>query len=146
MNKELVIKQEEQLRFKKFNNRDALTIAMSIIERAENEGLKPIGIKVVYNGSLIFHYLMDGKNDSPWLDRKVKTVLESGHCSLYTYYHYEEKEEYQIWAKSEEYAVCGGGFPIIEGDEVKGAFCVSGLDHMEDHCMITEALENYLMK
>ena len=39
---------------------------------------------------------------------------------------------------NDDYAVCGGGYPLIVNDELKGCFCVSGLAHDEDHDLIVQ--------
>lgn len=35
---------------------------------------------------------------------------------------------------------CGGGYPLIVADEFKGVFCISGLQHYEDHALIVRVL------
>ncbi|MFQ9923163.1 MAG: heme-binding protein [Beduini sp.] len=37
-----------------------------------------------------------------------------------------------------------GGFSILIHNEVKGAICVSGLEHTQNHDLIIQALEAYL--
>lgn len=45
----------------------------------------------------------------------------------------------------EEYAACGGGFPIrLVNGCVIGSVCVSGLPHLSDHRAVTEGIELYL--
>lgn len=61
-------------------------------------------------------------------------------CTLITC----ETKQYKEWESSELYAICGGGFPIIKQNEVKGAICVSGLDHLDDHEVIIESLRKVL--
>lgn len=56
----------------------------------------------------------------------------------------DETKQHKEWESSEPYAICGGGFPIIEQNEVKGAICVSGLDHLDDHEVIIESLRKVL--
>lgn len=141
MNLEEIIKQEERYQFKEFNHSDGLKIALKIIENAKATKPKPVGIRIVYEDNLIFHYLMDGRKTAPWLNRKEKTVLESKHSSLYVFY---KQEDYPSWIEDTTYAICGGGFPILINNEVKGAIIVSGLAHDEDHDLIIQALEDYL--
>ena len=80
---EEVRKQEENLIFKSFSNKDALEIGLLIIEAAK-EFDKPVAINIVKNGQSIFHYAMD--NTSPdqdlWIKRKSNIVLRQ-HCSSY---------------------------------------------------------------
>lgn len=87
---------------------------------------------------------MDGRKESSWLDRKVRTVIESGHSSLWTFYKKEIDGTYKQWEDDDRYAICGGGFPIIEQDIVVGAICVSGLEHKDDHDIIVQVLKQRL--
>lgn len=141
MTVEKVIQQEEQLQFDTFDHEIALEIAKEISDYVKQHYPKPVGIQIYYNEKVILHYLMDGRKESPWLDRKTRTVLDSGHSSLWTFYKSESEDRYKEWQTDERYAVCGGGFPIIEKGIVKGAICVSGLDHQDDHDIIIQVLK-----
>ena len=81
---------------------------------------------------------MNDKNGETWLDRKEKTVLASGHSSLYVFDH---PDDFEYMKENDDYVICGGGFPLIVNDEIKGAFMVSGLEHTEDHNLIIKALK-----
>ena len=144
MDKVEILEQEQTLQFEAFTHDMGLEIALRVINKVKEQAPKPVGIRIVHNGWLILHYLMDGRKESPWLNRKEKTVLDSGHSSLYTFLFMDEVPEYKEWESSEEYAICGGGFPIIENEKVTGAICVSGLDHLEDHRLIVESIEEVL--
>lgn len=135
-----VLDEEKKLQFKYFDSETAWEITQNVINLVKKRQLKSVGIRVEYEGQTLLHYLMNNKKDSNWLDRKVKTVIDSQHCSLYTFL----SDEYESWNNDETYAVCGGGFPIIEHDEVKGVIAVSGLEHIEDHKIIIEVLTKYL--
>jgi len=93
---------------------------------------KPVGIKVVHQGLPIIRFLMAGRKESPWLERKERTVQK------------DRDIQFAKWAQDEHYAICGGGFPIIEDRKVTGAICVSGLAHLEDHKVITEVLKQMI--
>jgi uncharacterized protein (UPF0303 family) len=129
MNKVEVLEQEQTLQFEAFTHDIGLEIAQRVIKKVKGLAGKPVGIRIVHNDLLILHYLMDGRKESPWLNRKEKTVLDSGHSSLYTYLFIDEVPEYKS-GEREEYAICGGGFDHRE-QKVTGAICVSGLDHLE---------------
>lgn len=143
-NLEEVLAEEAALQFEDFDSDIALDIAFKINEKIKQEQLDGVGIQVYFEDKVILHYLTKGRKESPWLERKCRTVLESGHSSLYTFYTVEEEPLFQEWAKSDQYAICGGGFPILIKDEVKGAICVSGLSHLEDHRLIVETLKDML--
>ncbi|WP_106449991.1 heme-binding protein [Trichococcus alkaliphilus] len=144
MDKVEVLEQEKTLQFEAFTHEMGLEIALRVINKVKDQAPKSVGIRIVHNDLLILHYLMDGRKESPWLNRKEKTVLDSGHSSLYTFLFMDEVPEYKEWERSEEYAICGGGFPIIEDGQVTGVICVSGLEHLEDHRLIVESMEEVL--
>ena len=83
---------------------------------------------------------MDGKKGVIWLDRKQKTVEKYGHSSYYIYLENEENGTYQADEKDESFVICGGGFPLIIHDELRGSILVSGLVHDEDHQVIVDCL------
>lgn len=141
--KEVVMEQEKTLQFEKFSNELGFQIAQDILQTIQEKGWKNVRIQITYEGEVIFHYLMDGKRGTEWLDRKTKTVLVTGHSSLFTYLDVEN-EEFQEMKKDRSYSIGGGGFPIKENGELKGVICVSGLDHMEDHYLIVEAVKKLI--
>lgn len=124
--------------FKEFTNKDALKFGLKVLEIVEKENLKNVRIRVKYNNDVVFQYLMDGKVGETWLNRKENTVMTSKHSSLYVFEHIED---YGYMKDNDDYAVCGGGYPLIVNDELKGCFCVSGLAHDEDHDLIVRALK-----
>ena len=97
MDKVELLKQEQTLQFGAFTHDMGLEIAQRIIKKVKGLAGKPVGIRVVHNDLLILHYLMDGRKESPWLNRKEKTVLDSGHSSLYTFLFMDEVPEYKEW-------------------------------------------------
>lgn len=124
--------------FKEFTNKDALKFGLKVLEIVEKENLKNVRIRVKYNNDVVFQYLMDGKVGETWLNRKENTVMTSKHSSLYVFEHIED---YGYMKDNDDYAVCGGGYPLIVNDELKGCFCVSGLAHDEDHDLIVRVLK-----
>lgn len=138
-----ILFQEEAFQFDKFNFKDALFISNHILKECINDDGKPIGIQISLHNQIIYYCLMDGKKESKWLDRKSKTVSDSQHCSLFTFLNKELNETFFTWSKSEEYAVCGGGFPIKINGVIVGSICVSGREHIEDHELIIKALKEH---
>lgn len=124
--------------FKQFTNNDALKFGLKVLEIVEKEELKNVRIRVKYDGDIVFQYLMDGKKGEEWLNRKENTVMESGHSSMYVF---EHADEYLYMQDNDNYVVCGGGYPLIVNNELRGCFCVSGLAHDEDHDLIVRALK-----
>lgn len=129
---------EKLITFTKFNNEDALTFGLKVIEISKQENLKPLRIRVVKDDDIIFQYLMSGKTGVLWLDRKANTVIKTKRSSLFVYKHQEKFKEI---LNDENYAICGGGYPLIIDDQFRGVFCVSGLEHDQDHNLIVKVLK-----
>ena len=123
---------------KEWNHEFALEFGLRVQQMIKNKKLKAVGIRITYKDLLIFQYLMDGKKEDIWLKRKERTVLESG-CSSYEVF--LNKDQYSSWIDNDNYAICGGGYPIIENGNCVGAICVSGLKHDEDHQLIVDILK-----
>lgn len=132
--------EEKTLQFKHFANEDALVFANGAVAAAKKLGTKPITLRVELNGQVILEFWMTGRDHAGWLARKVHTVLETGHASLWTFQHQDE-QPYHDWLKDETQAVCGGGFPLVIGGKLRGALAVSGLDHQDDHRVLVAALK-----
>jgi len=124
-------------RFKEFHNTDALAFGLKVLEIVHRKQLKPVRIRVFYDGDVVFQYLMDDKKGEEWLIRKQNTVFKTGHSGMYVY---EHAEEYKELENDDNYVICGGGYPLYIDDTLKGAFIVSGLAHDEDHQLIVDAL------
>ena len=133
-----VVSQEKRFVFTKFTHEDAFQFGLKVLEVVKEEGLKNVRIRVTCDNDIVFQYLMNDKNGEMWLNRKEKTVMESGHASLYVF---QNQNQYKHMLDNDEYAVCGGGFPLIINGEVRGTLITSGLDHEDDHMLIIKALE-----
>lgn len=137
-----VLTLEKKLRFDKFDNQDALVIGQKIIDLIKVRKLKPVRIRIVYEGDIVFQYLMPGKKSVEWLDRKQNTVERYQHSSYYVFLDQQENHCYD--ENDPHIAICGGGFPIIVNNQICGCIIVSGLRHDEDHQLIIDVLEDYL--
>lgn len=130
--------QEKRYVFNEFTHEDALQFGLNVLEVVKEEKLKNVRIRVTCDNDIVFQYLMNDKNGEMWLNRKEKTVMESGHSSLYVF---QNQDQYKHMLDNDEYAVCGGGFPLIINGELRGTLITSGLDHEEDHMLIIKALK-----
>lgn len=128
---------EELIAFSSFNHSDALNFGLRVIEIAKKEKLKPLRIRVTIDADIVFQYLMDGKTNDLWLNRKENTVLKTRQSSMYVF---NNPDLYKNIVDDVNYAICGGGYPLIVADEFKGVFCISGLQHYEDHALIVRVL------
>ena len=140
MTKKEVLQLEKELSFQEFNNHDVYQLGQIIVNHIEKNQLKNVRIRIVLDGDIVFQYLMDGKKGVVWLDRKQKTVEKYGHSSYYIYLENEKNGTYQADEKDESLVICGGGFPLIIQNELRGSILVSGLAHDEDHQVIVDCL------
>lgn len=134
---------EKELSFKILTHQDLLNIALSILENAQKEYNKAIGIRVIFDNLLIFQYLMDGKKEDMWLKRKQNTVEKWGHSGYSLWLENQTNQTYQDYIHDARYAICGGSFPINVDGRMRGFFCVSGLSHEQDHQLIVDAFYKY---
>lgn len=128
----------EYIRFKEFTNDLAWSFVKEAVTLVKENHLKPLRIRVRYEGDLVAQYLMRGKKSEEWLDRKEKTVMKTGKASIEVW---ENPSEYPEIREEDGYAVCGGGYPLYVNDSLKGAFVISGLEHTEDHALIVRILK-----
>lgn len=140
-----VLQLEQKVSFSSFSHEDAKAISLAILTKVKEENLRRIGVRVVLHDTIVFQYLMDGKEEDIWLQRKQKTVEASKHSSYYVFLKNQQDGSYQE-LQTEDYAICGGGFPIIVGHQYIGVVCVSGLAHEMDHQLIVDVLVSYQEK
>jgi len=141
--------QEEQLRFDRFTNEDAWNLGSHVVGRAKEKGVNMAVSIRKPNGNIVFQYCSCGTtlNNENWMRRKFNTVALTEGCSL------------RAWASSLlkgqdlaaqglstiDYALCGGGFPILlKTGELAAVLVVSNLPHLEDHAFLIDALCDYL--
>ena len=142
-------KEEALLRFSKFSNEDALALGLRVVEEAKKRG-GAVAVDIVVNGTQLFHYAMPGTNkrQAMWIQRKQNTVQV---CQISTLHAgqllaSEGKDPWTDWRLDEaDYAMIGGGFPIIlEGTGVIGCVACSGLFHEDDHQVLVDAISGML--
>ena len=148
-NYQLVLAQEEALRFDHFDYQDAWKLGTILAEKALARKL-PVAVEIVLNGYLVFRYGCPGSNISNdiWLQRKVNTVTMMQVSTLHTYYMplVGQDDICRDWhLKPDTYATLGGGFPIIiKGTGLVGVAAVSGLPHHLDHDLVIDAISEFL--
>lgn len=133
----------QAITFHSFTNEDAFHVGNIIVDLVEKQQLKPVRIRIVLAGDIVYQYLMAGKKGVMWLDRKQKTV-ETFHCASLDVFNMAQADPERFAPyQTEEYAICGGGYPIIVDGQIIGCIIVSGLAHEEDHQLIVDALTQY---
>ena len=141
--------QEEILQFSSFTNADAWELGTMVVMEARRLGVS-IAVRIrLNNGYTVFQYGMDGTNlyNEQWLTRKENTVRTLEQSSLRLYMSLRETQETleERFLNPNEYAACGGGFPIrVEEVGVIGSIVVSGLDHVSDHDLLVKCISKCL--
>ena len=142
-------RQEERLRFSKFDEADAWALGQAMRTLAEKKKL-PLVMEIRVAGRPLFYTALPGTTaENPdWVRRKVNTVMRFAAPS------YRIGLEYQLTGKAFDasrglnlldYAPAGGGFPIhITGVGVVGSVTVSGVPQRDDHGFVVEALCAFL--
>lgn len=143
-----LIRQEEVLRFKAFDERAAWEIGTKLRALADERRL-PIVIDIRLAARQLFYCAMAGSTpDNPeWVRRKSNVVLR--------YLKSSYRVGRELAAKNDtldqhrgvspmDYAPHGGSFPIhVEGAGIIGAVTVSGLPQREDHNLVVEVLATF---
>lgn len=146
---EMMILQEEVLRFASFNEGDGWRLGGILRDLALAQGL-PMVIDIRVAGRPLFYVALPGSTaENPdWVRRKVNTVLRYGRSS------YRVGREYQLSGRGFDagqgidpidFANHGGGFPIhLTGTGVVGAVTVSGIPQRDDHNFVVTGIAAFL--
>ncbi|MEU8753919.1 heme-degrading domain-containing protein [Streptomyces chartreusis] len=143
--------QERRLVFPRFTHDDAWALGCLLVEMAR-ERQAPVAIDIHRSGQQLFHAALPGStpDNDAWIARKRRVVERYGSASYIVGARFRAKGttfEDSSRLDPDTYAAHGGSFPInVEGAGVIGSVTVSGLPQLEDHRMVTEALEQFLNK
>jgi len=142
-------KQEELLRFDHFSNRDAWNLGSFLVQRVFDRQIDmAISIRKL-NGCTIFQYATQNTtlSNQQWMQRKFNTVCLTEGSSLRAWATAALKGQSlsDQGIRSEDYAFCGGGFPIrLKSGELVAVLIVSNLPHKQDHGFIIDSLSEWL--
>jgi len=141
---EKIARQEQLLRYATFTREQALELGLKIYDLAKNKYQKGAAIRIVEDNTVIFEYKMETTNPENdwWMGKKLAVSLQTGTSSLRAYVEGKTGLRFPFWeARPENYAACGGCFPVImENGEIFARVLVSGMDHAEDHQIIADAM------
>ncbi|HEY1720781.1 MAG TPA: heme-degrading domain-containing protein [Magnetospirillaceae bacterium] len=147
----LLLDQERQLQFTRFDNETAIAIGTALIARGRRAKL-PITVDVTRGEQQLFHMALPGTSadNDHWVRGKNKVVYRFGHSSFYVgtalRVNGQTMEEKHLLS-SHEYRAHGGAFPaIVKNVGVVGTITVSGLPQEDDHRLVVEAIEKHLAK
>jgi uncharacterized protein (UPF0303 family) len=144
-----LLRQEQLLRFKAFDEATAWQLGTALKARAEELG-KPVAIEIRKAGALLFFHTMPGTTpaNADWARRK-HNLVDLTHASSYRT-GLELKRDGQtldtnLGLPTRDYACHGGSFPVmVEGCGCIGTITVSGLPQREDHALVVEVIARHL--
>ena len=146
---EITKKQEELLRFDSFSNRDAWKLGSFLVQRIFDRQIDmAVSIRKL-NGNIIFQYATQNTtlSNQQWMQRKFNTVSLTEGSSLRAWATAELKGQTLAdqGISSQDYAFCGGGFPIrLKSGELVAVLIVSNLPHKQDHGFVIDSLSEWL--
>ena len=145
-----LLEQEKRLQFNQFDHQTAWTLGNAIKREAEARDCN-VAIDITLNNQILFSYAMPGTtiDNQEWIRRKKNVVQRYQHSSWYMGNYYKAKgksiDEGSL-VDPREYAPFGGSFPLtINRAGVVGAVTVSGLPQQEDHQLVVDVLEQFLL-
>jgi uncharacterized protein (UPF0303 family) len=142
-------RQEELLRFDRFNEDDAWALGQQMRAAAAARNL-PFVIDIRIGNRPLFYAAMPGTTpENPdWVRRKTNTVMRFHKSSYRVGREYLKKGQAFDAARglnALDYAPDGGSFPIhLAGTGVIGTVTVSGVPQREDHNFVAEMLSAFL--
>jgi uncharacterized protein (UPF0303 family) len=147
----LLLSEEQRLVLPNFDLIDALEIG-SIATTIGLQRSLPIAVEVRLGDWVVYHSSLPGskvENDW-WISRKARVVKLKHHSSLYERVRSEERSE--DWfavnkVNEEEYAIHGGGFPLLtKSHGFVGTLLISGLPQVDDHLLGVEVITEFLAR
>ena len=148
---QLLVQQEQELVFEKFDQEDAVAIGLKLYEKAKSEG-KSIAFQISLNGKNMFHMNMDGcsPDNDIWLTKKENMVYRFWQSSYraVTFCEMLGSNVFDFYALDrDQYVGAAGGFPVtVKGAGCVGAISCGGQMPEQDHQIIVDVLKEYLGK
>jgi uncharacterized protein (UPF0303 family) len=142
-----ILRDEEELRFQRFDLDDAWELGSLLVGTARERNL-PIGIGIQLGRQRAFHAALPGSstNNNAWVGRKLNVVAFYDHASyaVGALYRMQGKDfASQSGLDPRKYSPYGGAFPLRIGQTLVGAVGVSGLPQEDDHALVVEMLREY---
>jgi uncharacterized protein (UPF0303 family) len=144
-----LLRQENALLFKRFDNGTAIALGMRMMESAQAQAL-PLTIDITRCQQQLFHVALDGtvKDNDDWVRRKREMVYRMGHSSWFAAVESRLNGEglfTDCGLDPASFSGEGGGFPIFVRDVgLVGTATASGLASAEDHKFIVAELAKFL--
>ena len=143
---ERLVKEEKEVELRRFSEVDLARMARFLMQRAD-ESTIPITIRITKNDQILFHYVANNcaADKDNWVRRKINSVMNFGHSSLWLYYKTDMNTEQLVekyGLSKEDYTISAGAVPImVRGVGMVGAIAVSGYSGLrDDHDLCIQAL------
>jgi uncharacterized protein (UPF0303 family) len=144
-----VQEQERTLVFDRFDNDDAWSLGVRLVDTARQRGLA-VTIDIRRHGQQLFHAALPGttpENDD-WIERKIRVVDRCGASSYLVGRRLAAAGRVLDETRGTApilYAAAGGCFPVrIRNVGPVGTVTVSGLPQADDHALVVEAIAGHL--
>ncbi|GGU95506.1 UPF0303 protein [Streptomyces albospinus] len=143
--------QEERLLFDTFGNDEAWELGSLLVALARERGAA-VTVGIRRGAQQLFHCALPGTSadNDAWIARKCAVVERYGESSYLVGARFRAKGrtfEESSRLDPDRFAAHGGAFPVrLRGTGVVGAVAVSGLPQADDHALVVEALERYLLR
>ncbi len=140
---------EDELQLTRFDNNDAWSLGVAIVEQAQQRGLSVV-VDIERGGQQLFHAALPGTapDNDHWIRRKGNVVRRFGHSSMFVGQSCREEGttfEAKFGLPMSEYAAHGGAFPLrIRDVGPVGVVAVSGLPQLQDHRLLVLVLRRWL--
>lgn len=145
---EQVEQEARMLQLASFNQDDALTLGLLIVELATEREL-PVAVDIRRGDHILFHVSLPGAtpDNGYWVARKARTAERYAEPSLLVGLRGRlggGRIEENAWFDDSKYAAHGGAFPIyVRGTGPVATVTVSGLPQKADHDLVVEALSKF---
>ena len=146
---QIIAEQESTLLYEEFTRDMALELGMIIRELAQEKYKGGAAIRIIEDGMVIFAFKMPGscEENDWWMNKKLAVSRMTETSSLRAYVESRAGLREAEWeAREDNFAACGGCFPVFRKDGKKPIHhvMVSGLHHHEDHQIIADAMSRQL--
>jgi uncharacterized protein (UPF0303 family) len=143
-----VIRQEELLVFKSFDEKDAWDIGCALREEAAKYGTGLV-IDIRAGHQILFNSFMPGAtvDNIDWVRKKINLVeiLKTSSYLIGLEVKFRNGDKKIKGLSDVDYAWHGGCFPIrLTSGEVVALATVSGLPQRDDHKLVTDVIADYL--